>query len=313
MSNAYGSKNALENSDPKRILLLGATGQIGFELKRSLAPLGKVVTPSRHDIDLASAGALRWFLDGIRPSLIVNAAAWTAVDAAEEHCEQAYAINARLPAILAEYAADRPIWLVHYSTDYVYPGSGKIPWKETDAPAPLSCYGQTKLEGDHAIQNSGARHLIFRTSWVYSARGNNFMKTMLRLGAEHKKLKVVSDQIGAPTPARLIAEVTLLSLHALHDFDSAIGPGVYHIAPRGETSWHGFAQAIFDQAARLGAKLTICPKAVGAIPTNEWPTAATRPLNSRLSVERIEQALRIRMPHWEDQLAITLDELNPLI
>jgi dTDP-4-dehydrorhamnose reductase len=293
----------------ERILLFGATGQVGFELQRSLAPLGELVTPSRQEVDLTDTDALRMFLDVVRPDRIVNAAAWTGVDAAEEHAAEARAINTRLSAVLAEYAAARDIWLVHYSTDYVYPGTGEAPWKETDDPAPLSVYGQTKLEGDKAIEASGAKSLIFRTSWVYSARGSNFMKTMLRLGAERDALKVVSDQIGSPTPARLIAEVTALALHRLGG-ELALSPGIYHLTPRGETSWHGFAREIFTQAIANGHELAIDPTKVDPIPTADWPTPATRPLNSRLSLDRIEKALGIRLPDWKAQLALTLAELH---
>jgi dTDP-4-dehydrorhamnose reductase len=293
----------------KRILLLGATGQVGFELQRSLAPLGELVAPLRKEVDLTNPAALRILLNVVRPDRIVNAAAWTGVDAAEEHVDEARAVNAGLPSVLADYAAARDIWLVHYSTDYVYPGTGETPWKETDDPAPLSVYGQTKLEGDKAIEASGAKHLIFRTSWVYSARGSNFMKTMLRLGTEREALKVVSDQIGSPTPARLIAEVTALALHRLGG-ERALGPGVYHLAPRGETSWHGFAREIVAQAIARGHELAIDPARVDPIPTADWPTPAARPLNSRLSVDRIEKGLGIRLPDWKAQLALTLAELD---
>lgn len=293
----------------KRILLLGGTGQVGFELQRSLAPLGELVTPLRKEVDLTNPAALRILLNVVRPDRIVNAAAWTGVDAAEEHVDEARAVNVGLPSVLADYAAARDIWLVHYSTDYVYPGTGETPWTETDDPAPLSVYGQTKLEGDKAIEASGAKHLIFRTSWVYSARGSNFMKTMLRLGTEREAVKVVSDQIGSPTPARLIAEVTALALHRL-DGERALGPGVYHLAPRGETSWHGFAREIVAQAIARGHELAIDPARVDPIPTADWPTPATRPLNSRLSMDRIEKGLGIRLPDWKAQLALTLAEID---
>jgi dTDP-4-dehydrorhamnose reductase len=309
MNDTHAHERGEITSASKRILLLGSTGQVGFELHRSLAPMGELITPTRNEVDLTNPDALRSLMATVRPDLIVNAAAWTAVDAAEGQPEEALAVNARLPGMLAEYAADHGIWMVHYSTDYVYPGTGDRPWRETDSTEPLSVYGQTKLKGDLAIKASGVRHLIFRTSWVYSARGGNFMNTMLRLGAERNTLKVVSDQIGAPTPARLIAEITLLALQGRHR-GPFIDSGVYHLAPRGETSWHGFARAIFEHAVRCGAELAISPASVVDISTKEWPTPATRPLNSRLSLERIERALGIRMPHWEKQLALTLAELN---
>jgi len=297
-------------SDAKKILLLGGSGQVGFELRRALAPIGDVIAPTRQEVDLSQPEAVRVFLKIIAPDLIVNAAAWTAVDAAEDEPDAARALNATLPEVLAEYATGRDIPLVHYSSDYVYPGDGDHPWQETDETAPLSTYGRTKLEGDEAVRNSGAAHLIFRTSWVYAARGGNFMNTMLRLGRERDQLKVVSDQIGAPAPARLIAEVTLLAVKG-QGAGLAIPSGIYHLAPRGETSWQGFAREIFAQAAAMGADLAIDPEHVAAIPTSEWPTPATRPLNSRLSVERLESALGIRLPDWRQQLALTLEERLP--
>lgn len=306
-----------------KILVTGGNGQVGFELKRQLCLLGEVYAPDRAELDLADAAAVEEWLQAHQPTLIVNAAAYTAVDKAEEEPELARRLNAELPAQLAAYSAARGQWLVHYSTDYVYPGDGEAPWQEDSATGPLSVYGQTKLEGDEAVQASGCEQLIFRTSWVYSARGNNFMKTMLRLGRERDALKVVSDQIGVPTPARLIAQVTALALHRLpltihhspltiHDSPLTIHPkmsGFYHLAPRGETSWQGFAGEIFRQAAAMGEELAITPDNVAAIPTAEFPTLAQRPLNSRLSLDKLEQALGIQLPGWQEQLTLTLEEI----
>ncbi|NLC21756.1 MAG: dTDP-4-dehydrorhamnose reductase [Halomonadaceae bacterium] len=297
-----------------KILVTGGTGQVGFELQRQLALLGTVLAPSRQELDLASPQAVAHWLEQHRPGLIVNAAAYTAVDKAEEEPALARRLNAELPAQLAEYSAARGQWLVHYSSDYVYPGSGRAPWQEQDATGPLSVYGQTKLEGDEAVQQSGCKHLIFRTSWVYSARGHNFMKTMLRLGREREALKVVSDQIGAPTPARLIAQITALALHqrpfTTHHspFTIHLPSGTYHLAPAGETSWQGFAQEIFRQAAALAEELAITPEGVAEIPTAEYPTPAQRPLNSRLCCRELERALGITLPSWQEQLALTLRE-----
>ncbi|WP_040242801.1 dTDP-4-dehydrorhamnose reductase [Chromohalobacter japonicus] len=289
------------------ILLLGGSGQVGHELQRSLAPLGEVIAPNRQKLDLSNAGSVTAYLQHVQPLLIVNAAALTAVDAAEERRDAAYRLNAELPAQLAAYARAYGIPLVHYSSDYVYPGDGETPWWEDSSTGPLSVYGASKLAGDEAILSSGARHLIFRTSWVYSARGSNFMKTMLRLGCEREALKVVSDQIGAPTPARLIAEVTLLALHGMrHD---VVSEGLYHLSPRGETSWHSFAREIFRLAQASGETLAITPAQVEAITTVEFPTPAKRPLNSRLHLSRLEDALGIELPHWQAQLALTLQEL----
>lgn len=300
-----------------KILVTGGNGQVGFELQRQLCLLGTVLAPTRRELDLADAAAVDKWLEAHQPELIVNAAAYTAVDKAEEEPALARRLNAELPAQLAEYSAARGQWLVHYSSDYVYPGSGRAPWQEQDATGPLSVYGQTKLEGDQSVQQSGCAHLVFRTSWVYSARGHNFMKTMLRLGRERDALKVVSDQIGAPTPARLIAQVTALTLHQLphttHHSPFTTHPtapaGIYHLAPAGETSWQGFAQEIFRQAAALGEELAITPEGVAAIPTSEYPTPATRPLNSRLCCSRLEKALGITLPSWQEQLGLTLGEL----
>lgn len=289
------------------ILLLGGTGQVGFELQRQLCLSGEVHAPSRQELDLTDAAAVDTWLHRFQPGLIVNAAAYTAVDKAESEPHLAHRLNAELPAQLAAYTQSRNQWLVHYSSDYVYSGDAKHgdetrPWQETSPAGPLSVYGKTKLEGDQAIQDSGCQHLIFRTSWVYSARGHNFMNTMLRLGREREALGMVSDQIGAPTPARLIALVTLQAL--THQIEG----GIYHLAPRGETSWHGFACEIFRQAHVLGEPLTITPGQVSAISSVQYPTPATRPLNSRLALEKLERALGVRLPSWQEQLALTLTE-----
>lgn len=276
------------------ILLLGKTGQAGFELHRALSPLGSVTAPGRDELDLINGQAVTGYLEHHQPDLIINAAAWTAVDAAEENPDHAQRLNAGLPGQLAYFCAEQGAALVHYSSDYVYPGNGEQPWQETSPTGPLSVYGQTKLEGDLAIQASGAEHLIFRTSWVYSARGNNFMKTMLRLAQSRPELNIVADQIGAPTPARLIADITALALQ------SNMPGGLYHLATAGETSWHGFATEIF-RLANTGTQ-------AHPIPTSDYPTPAQRPLNSRMDMTKLETALNIRMPDWQSQLALTLGE-----
>lgn len=284
------------------ILLLGNTGQVGHELQRSLSLLGPVIAPGRRELDLASEQAVTDYLAQQRPQLIVNAAAWTAVDAAEQQPDAAHRLNAGLPQQLANYSAEQGAQLVHYSSDYVYPGNGTEPWQETSATGPLSVYGQSKLAGDQAIQHSGCQHLILRTSWVYSARGNNFMKTMLRLARDKTQLSIVADQIGAPTPARLIAQVTTLALH------SKIPSGLYHLAPRGNTSWHGFAGEIFRQAIEQGEQLAMGPEQAQPIPTSDYPTPAQRPLNSRMDLSKLEAALNIQLPDWQSQLTLTLGE-----
>lgn len=286
----------------KRILLTGASGQVGFELQRQLCLHGDIEAPTRQQLDLADPAAVEKWLGERKPDLIVNAAAYTAVDKAEEESDLARRLNAELPAQLAAYCAEQGASLVHYSSDYVYPGSGTTAWSETSANGPLSVYGQTKLEGDQAIMTSGCQHLIFRTSWVYSARGNNFMKTMLRLGRERETLSIVADQVGAPTPARLISQVTAMGL------SREISSGLYHLAPRGETSWHGFAEAIFQMAKARGEALVIDQARLAGIPTADYPTPATRPLNSRLELSKLEKALQIKLPEWQSQLALTLSE-----
>ncbi|WP_110687109.1 dTDP-4-dehydrorhamnose reductase [Salinicola aestuarinus] len=288
------------------VLVLGGNGQVGFELRRSLAPLGTIVAPTRAELDLMDAGAVDALLKQQRPAVIVNAAAWTAVDAAESSPEEARRLNAGLPEQLAAHAIDSGAVLVHYSSDYVYPGNGETPWTEESPTGPLSVYGASKLAGDEAVAASDATAIVFRTSWVYSARGGNFLKTMLRLGREREALNVVSDQVGAPTPARLIAEVTLLALQGLRQ--GTFGPGLYHLAPRGETSWHGFAEAIFAAARARGETLAIADASLGAIPTRDYPTPAQRPLNSRLSLDKLERELGIELPSWQTQLELTLDE-----
>ncbi|WP_083006166.1 dTDP-4-dehydrorhamnose reductase [Halomonas sp. GT] len=291
------------------IFITGGNGQVGFELQRQFAPFGINLAPTRQELDLTNPEAVDAYLAKHQPGLILNAAAYTAVDKAESEPQQARRLNAELPAQLAEYAAKQGIPLVHYSTDYVYPGNGASPWQEDSPKGPLSVYGQTKLEGDKAVPESGASHLIFRTSWVYASRGNNFMKTMLRLGRERAALSIVNDQIGAPTPARLIAQVTALAFTTQGSpLTINIPSGVYHLAPRGETSWHGFAREIFNQAREAGEALAITPEKTAGIPTAEYPTPAQRPLNSRMALGKLEKALGITMPSWQSQLALTLKE-----
>lgn len=293
------------------VLVTGGSGQVGFELRRQLAPLGRVLAPGRQELDLTDSAAVDAWLERHTPDLIVNAAAYTAVDKAEDEPALARLLNAELPEQLAAYCAEHGKWLVHYSSDYVYSGAGERPWQEDAATAPVNTYGVTKRDGDAAVQQSGCEHLVLRTSWVYSATGSNFVKTMLRLGAERDALAVVADQVGAPTPARLIAQVTALALAPwLRTGAAAIECGVYHLAPRGEASWRNVAVATFDEAARLGRPLAITPEAVAAISTAEYPTPAARPLNSRLDVTKLERSLGVTLPDWRTQLALTVEELT---
>ena len=298
------------------IFITGGNGQVGFELQRQFALFGNILAPTRQELDLTNAQAVKNYLAEHKPALILNAAAYTAVDKAESEPEQARRLNAALPAQLAHYAAQNGITLVHYSSDYVYPGNGVIPWQEDSPTQPLSVYGQTKLEGDKSVISSGVKHLIFRTSWVYAARGNNFMKTMLRLGSEREALTIVNDQVGAPTPARLIAQITALAFKPqasplapdLALLTPHISSGVYHLAPQGETSWHGFACEIFSQACGVGKALAVTPNTTSGIPTSAYPTPAQRPLNSRMALSKLERALGVTLPSWQSQLALTLQE-----
>ncbi|MDP3535977.1 MAG: dTDP-4-dehydrorhamnose reductase [Halomonas sp.] len=293
-----------------KVLITGGSGQVGGELRRQLTTLGDILAPSREELDLSDADSVDAYLAHHQPDAVVNAAAYTAVDNAEADNAMAQRLNAALPAQLAEYCQQRLCWLVHYSSDYVYTGEGDTPWQEGDATGPCNTYGATKLAGDAAVAESGCQHLIFRTSWVYSAFGKSFVSTMLRLGAERSALSVVSDQLGAPTPARLIALVTQQALALQLSPDAAgIESGVYHLAPRGEVSWHGFACEIFEQASNFGLPLTITSEGVSAISTADYPTPAARPLNSRLAVDKIERALGIQLPSWQSQLALTLEEI----
>lgn len=295
-----------------RILLLGATGQVGHELRRSLAPLGEVVATTRSG-ELAGAGAcevadfdqpgtLAALVERVAPTVVVNAAAYTAVDRAEDDVDAAHRANAVAPGVLATACAGCDIPFVHFSTDYVFDGQGTRPYTEDDPTSPLGIYGASKLAGEDAVRASGASHVILRTAWVYGVHGHNFLKTMLRLGAERDELRVVADQRGTPTPAFLIADVTaaLLAQPRLVD-------GTFHLTAGGETSWHGFAEAIMSGAVSRG--LLARAPAITAITTPEFPTRARRPAYSRLDTRRIEQALGAPLPDWQRGLAAVLDEL----
>ena len=295
-----------------KILLFGKGGQVGWELQRSLAPLGQVVALDFDSVglcgDFANPAGLAETIRQLAPDVIVNAAAHTAVDKAESEPALARTINALAPGVLADEAQKLGAWLVHYSTDYVFNGSGDCPWLESDATAPLSVYGQTKLEGEHAVARC-AKHLIFRTSWVYAARGANFAKTMLRLARERDQLKVISDQIGAPTGAELLADVTAHALRAVQTRPELAG--LYHLAAGGETSWHGYAQFVIDHARRAGQPIRVSPEAIIAIPTRDYPTPAQRPLNSRLDTGKLQAAFGLSLPEWQSGVERMLDEIAP--
>ncbi len=285
-----------------KILLLGKNGQVGWELQRSLQPLGELVALDRNSSplcgDLLQPVALAEAVRAIKPDVIVNAAAYTAVDKAESDADAARTINAEAVGVLAREAKALGAWLVHYSTDYVFDGSGSRPWQESDATGPLSVYGQTKLEGEQAIAKSGARHLVFRTSWVYAARGGNFAKTMLRLAQERDKLAVIDDQWGAPTGAELIADVTAHALRAAMAGEQDLS-GIYHLVAGGETTWNRYAQFVLAQARQINPALGITAREVQAVATSAFPTPAKRPNNSRLNTQKLQQSFGLALPDWQ--------------
>ncbi len=298
-----------------KILLFGADGQVGWELRRSLAPLGELVALGRQGNaqkaglcgDLADLDGIASTIRRIQPQVVVNAAAYTAVDRAESEPAVADLINAQAPAVLARAAHAAGAWMVHYSSDYVFDGSGERPWRESDATGPLSVYGHTKLAGEQAVAQHAANHLVFRTSWVYAARGHNFARTMLRLGCERDHLRVVSDQIGSPTGADLIADVTAHALRAVQGKPS-LG-GLYHLAAAGQTSWHGYACGVLAQARALGAPLRVGPGQVEPIATEAFPTAAQRPRNSRLDTTRLQECFGLTLPDWQMGVARAVAEI----
>lgn len=289
-----------------RILLTGAAGQLGRELKRSLACHGELVACDRRQLDVSNPDALRAAVRAIAPTAIVNAAAYTAVDKAESEEAAADAINARAPGILAEEAKRLGALLIHYSTDYVFDGTKATAYTEDDTPAPLSAYGRSKLAGERAIAAAGARHLIFRTSWVFGLYGANFMKTMLRLGRERDELRVVGDQFGAPTWTRHLADVTALIL-ARHELPDLPG-GLYHLAAAGETSWHGYAEAIFAEAQRT--RLMTKSPLVHRIASADYPLPAPRPANSRLDCAKFRRDFKLSLPDWRIGLADCLADAH---
>ncbi len=294
-----------------KILLLGRNGQVGWELQRSLTPLGEMLALDRHSTgwcgDLSQPERVAQTVRDWRPDVIVNAAAHTAVDKAESEVGLARTLNASAPAALAQAAAETGAWLVHYSTDYVFDGTGDRPWQEGDATGPLSVYGQTKLEGEQAIAASGCKHLIFRTSWVYAARGGNFAKTMLRLAGERERLTVIDDQHGAPTGADLIADVTAHAIRAVRQQPQLAG--LYHLVAGGETSWHGYARHVIAQARQLHPELALKVQEIAPVPTSAFPTPAQRPLNSRLATQRLQNAFGLYLPHWAQGVNRLLAEI----
>jgi dTDP-4-dehydrorhamnose reductase len=288
-----------------KILLIGKNGQVGWELRRTLAPLAEVVAVDYPEINLTDTPALRQFMAGTRPAVVVNAAAYTAVDKAETETELCRQVNAVAPGVLAEEAKKIGALMVHYSTDYVFDGAKTSPYVETDAPNPLGVYGRSKLEGDRAVKASGADHLIFRLCWVYGARGQNFMLTMQRLAREREKLRVVGDQSGCPTWSRMIAETTALALkQILAGADRSVFNGEYHLAAGGKANWHEFASRIIEWMPEAERKC----RAVEKITTPEYPTPARRPANSVLDCGKLRKTFGLRLPDWEASLRQVLDK-----
>ncbi len=294
-----------------KILLFGKNGQVGWELQRSLAPLGELVALDRHSQDLCGdltkLQGLAETVRQLRPDIIVNAAAYTAVDKAESEPDLVRTLNALAPGVLAQEAQRIGAWLVHYSTDYVFDGSGQQPWRETDLPAPLNVYGQTKFDGEQLIQASGCRQLIFRTSWVYAARGGNFARSILRLAQERECLTVIDDQFGAPTGAELLADV---SAHAIRQvLQRPQDAGLYHLVAGGETNWHGYAKHLLAQAMQTPLASKIIAKEVAPVATSAFPTPARRPHNSRLNTTRLEAVFGLTLPPWEQGVDRMLAEI----
>jgi dTDP-4-dehydrorhamnose reductase len=301
-----------------RILLTGVSGQVGSALREPLASVGTVLPADRTVLALSRPDSLPATLDRLSPDLIINPAAYTAVDQAEDERKLAYCVNVEAPRTMARWAADRGVPIVHFSTDYVFNGSGDRPWREQDLTGPLSIYGTSKLAGEIAIRDADGSHLIIRTSWVYASRGRNFLTTIVRLAREREELRIVADQIGAPTSARSIAQalVSIISSKAPHDNAPSIevirrrfveAQGLVHLSDRGETSWHGFGTAIVDGLRSRGQHLVV--QRITAITTKDYPTKAARPHNSRLDLERLENVFGIQMPSWQEALNTELDDL----
>jgi dTDP-4-dehydrorhamnose reductase len=293
-----------------KILLTGKNGQLGFELQRALAPVGEIHAVGSQDCDLADADALRALVRRVAPDVIVNPAAYTAVDKAESDEATARAVNAVAPAILGEEGARLGALVLHYSTDYVFDGTKEGAYTEADPPAPQSVYGRTKLEGEQGLAAANPRHLVLRTSWVVGAHGGNFAKTMLRLAGEREKLTVVADQFGAPTPAALLAD---LSAHLVREHARAGAAdfpyGTYHVAASGETSWHGYAQFVIGEALAAGKVLKATVDAIAPLATEQYPTPAKRPLNSRLDTSRFRMTFGLRLPPWQEGVRHVLRQI----
>lgn len=293
-----------------KILLTGKGGQVGFELARALAPLGDLIAVGRADCDLADGDALRQLVRRVQPGIIVNAAAYTEVDRAEAARESAFAVNARAPGILGAEAERLGAMVIHYSTDYVFDGTGQAPYTESDLPAPQNVYGDSKLEGEHVLAKACPRHLIMRTSWILASHGGNFAKTMLRMAAEREQLNVVDDQFGAPTSAALLADLTAhLVRQYRREGGNAFPYGTYHVAASGETNWYEYARFVINTAHAAGRSLRAGPDRILPVKTAAYPTAARRPANSRLDTTLFRRTFGLRLPHWQEGVCHVLQQI----
>jgi dTDP-4-dehydrorhamnose reductase len=292
-----------------KILVTGKNGQVGHELMRSLAPLGELVGVDVDEFDLAKPAAIERLLAQVKPDLIVNPAAYTAVDKAESEANLAHAVNAAAPEVLAKYAAAKNIPIIHYSTDYVFDGTKDGLYVETDKPNPKSVYGKTKWLGEAAVRNNAPKHVILRTSWVFGSHGLNFLKTVLRLAQERDKLSIVADQFGAPTSAAMLADATAVIAKQLFEPGATRKYGTYHLVADGETSWHGYAHWVVTKANELGLKTKIEADAIRPITTKEYPMPAPRPANSRLDTSKVMSVFGLNLPSWRDEVALVVESL----
>lgn len=291
-----------------KILLTGKNGQVGFELRKKLSALGEVIATDREELDLTNAEAIRQFIDQTKPDIIINPAAYTAVDKAESEPEIAHQVNVTAPEVLAEKAAELDIPLIHFSTDYVFDGLKKEAYVETDTTNPQSVYGKTKCEGEEKVRHH-LKHIILRTSWVFGSHGNNFLKTILRLTTEKESLNIVSDQCGSPASASMLTDITFKIVDSIFKNKNFNDYGTYHATNEGETNWHGYANLIAVEATKLGLKIKCETNHIRPIATSEFATAAKRPLNSRLNCEKIKKIFMLELPHWESEVKKVLREI----
>ena len=291
-----------------KILLTGKNGQVGFELAKKLSTLGEVIATDREELDLANPDAIRAFIDQTKPDIIINPAAYTAVDKAESEPEMAYQINVTAPEVLAEKASELNIPLIHFSTDYVFDGLKKDAYVETDPTNPQSVYGKTKCEGEEKVRLYH-KHIILRTSWVFSSHGNNFLKTILRLITEKESLNIVGDQWGSPASSLMLADVTFKIVDTIFKNKNFNGFGTYHLTNEGETNWHAYASLISSEAMKLHLKVKCTPDQIHPILTSEYPTAAKRPFNSRLNTDKLKKTFMLELPHWESEVKKVLREV----